>query len=217
MHYADKCPSITTCVACNSAIDGLKLLSNGAFDLLFLDYNMPDLNGKAILELKQDGCPVIMITSDKEFAVETYQFDEVKDYLLKPLNYEDFEKAVFRLSTNKKEPISNKRNDSITKDTIIIKDGNNWVPVEIDDIKYIKSESNYCHIVTGSGNIMTLTNLSSLQEKLPSHFLRSHRSYVVNTHFIERLNMENIFINGKMIPISAKYKSDIKTYIQENS
>ncbi len=217
LHYADKCELISSCLACNNAVDGLKLLSNGAFDLLFLDYNMPDLNGKAILELKQDGSAVVMITSDKEFAVETYQFDDVKDYLLKPLNYDDFESALIRLSANDKVSINKEQSNPTGKNKIIIKDGNNWIPVDIDSIRYIKSESNYCHLITESGNIMTLSNLSNLIEKLPDYFIRSHRSYVINTHFIERLNLENIYIGSKMIPISAKYKSDIKAYIQKNS
>lgn len=213
MHYADKTAVIEHCVSCNDSVSGLKLLGTGNYDLVFLDYNMPSLSGQDVLELKQDESKVIMITSDKNFAVESYRYTDVIDYLVKPLSYDRFLESVDRFSqrhTKQKEAEDQKK-------PLMIKDGNKWVPINIDAIQYIKSESNYCLIHTVNSSIMSLINLKSLLDKLPKNFLQTHRSYIINTDFIEYLTKENISINGKMIPISNKYKSQVKAFIDSRT
>ena len=91
-HFCSKIDEIEYCIACNNPLDGMQLLSNQSFDLLFLDFNMPSLDGKGILELKQDRSKVIMITSNASFAVESYNYPDIVDYLVKPLSFERFKK-----------------------------------------------------------------------------------------------------------------------------
>jgi len=215
MHFSEKLSLIDYCVACNDPVAGLKLLVSGDFDLLFLDYNMPSLNGKDILELKQDNSKVVMITSDRDFAVESYKYQNIFDYLLKPLNYERFEESVQRFCARQLN--TKQEGKSVDSDILMVKDGSKWIPVRMESIKYIQSDSNYCVITTTESNIMSLVNLKTLQEKLPAYFIRSHRSYIINTKFIEFIHSEEISIAGKMIPISGKYKSNVKDYINSIS
>ena len=214
-HFSEKCEWIDYCVACNDAIEGLKLLTNSEFDILLLDYNMPDLNGRDLLELKKDNSKVIMITSNTEFAVDSYKYDDVEDYLVKPLDYESFSNSIRRIQTK-----LNQGNDATLKknrNAIMVKDGNNWVPMNYSSIQYIKSESNYCVFYTESGKVMTLAKLKDLELKLPGKFIRCHRSYIINTDYIDRINLEEIKIKEDIIPISQQFKDNIKQFIQFNS
>ncbi len=207
-HYCDKIPEIDTCISCNSAIDGLRLLSESSFDLVFLDYNMPDVNGKAILKLKQDNSKVIMITSHAEFAVESYGFDDIIDYLLKPVKFDRFQQAVEK-AFNKSNVASTERES----ERFFVKDGKKWIPVRYDDILYIQSDSNYVIIHLDGQSIMTLLKLSDLENTLPEEFIRVHRSYIVNTNYVEYFTTEEISINKQIIPVSQAYKTKVKSII----
>ena len=216
MHFSEKCQHIDFCVGCNDAVDGLKLLSNGHYDILFLDFNMPGLSGKDLLELKNDKSQVVMITSNTEFAAESYQFDSIVDYLVKPLSYEAFENSILRIK--QKEELNTKRlSNTDSKASIMIKDGGNWIPIIYEDILFIKSESNYCVFNTLEKKVMTIAKLKSLEEKLPSEFLRCHRSYIINTNYIHKLNFEEVHIGDTIIPVSAMYKDLIKEFIDNRS
>lgn len=215
MHFSEKCEAIEYCVACNDSIEGLKLLTNSNFDVLFLDYNMPDLNGRDLLDLKKDRSKVIMITSNTEFAVDSYKYDTVKDYLVKPLNYESFQMSVDRVQSKIDDPL--KSSTESTRNTIMVKDGSNWVPLRYSQILYIRSESNYCTFYTHDTKVMSLAKLKDLETKLPSNFLRCHRSYIVNTNYIDKINLEEILIQEEVIPVSQSFREAVKQFIESNS
>jgi len=205
-HFTDKAEEIDYCVTSNDSIAGLKLLSNGAFDLLFLDLNMPALNGKNILDLKQDKSKVIMVTSDQEFAAESYRYEDVVDYLVKPIKYDRFVEGVKRCQQIMQKEVELPSPDSDSKQ-IMVKEGNKWIPINLDTILFIKSDSNYCIISCRDKSIMTLVNLKVLLTKLPSHFIQCHRSYIVNMQNIDHFTKEEIALGDHVIPISNKQKS----------
>lgn len=210
-HFCGKHEAIDYCIECNNAIDGLKLISSQAFDIVFLDYNMPHLNGEQLISLKQDDSKVIMITSESSFAVDSYKYPNIVDYLLKPVTYDRFSQAIQK-TIPKVEPSINVEKIT-TPSSIMIKEGNKWIPVKIDSIAYIKSESNYSILYTQGKNVMSLINLKDLQEKLPTHFLRIHRSYIVNSNHIEYYTTEEVSISGKHLPVSGKYRTSVKEFI----
>lgn len=209
-HFCSKHELVDYCIECNNSLDGLKLISSQSFDVVFLDYNMPQLNGEDLISLKQDQSKIIMITSESSFAVDSYKYPQIVDYLLKPVTYERFAEAISKLvaphSDNTLEP-------KAVKKSIMIKEGNKWIPVKTETILYIKSESNYSILYTEGQNIMSLVNLKDLQKKLPSHFLRIHRSYIANTNHIEYYTTEEVRISGKDLPVSGKYRPGVKEYI----
>lgn len=212
-HFADKCELIEYCVSCNDSIDGLKLLTNSQFDILFLDYNMPHLSGRDLLDLKKDASKVIMITSNSEFAVDSYQYD-VEDYLVKPIHYKSFYNSIHKVFSKMNIGKTNPLKDRCS---IMIKDGSDWVRISYAEILYIKSESNYCVFRTINGKVMTLAKLKDLEKTLPTIFMRCHRSYIVNTDFMERVNLEEIQINSEFIPVSQRFRENIKSYIESHS
>jgi DNA-binding LytR/AlgR family response regulator len=214
-HFADKCDLIDYCVTCNDSLEGIKLLTNGTFDILFLDYNMPGLSGQDLLDLKKDESKVIMITSNTEFAVESYKYEDVLDYLVKPLNYDNFLASVQRFVNRAKSKGTSEKKAS--KSSIMLKDGNNWFPINFNEIKFIKSESNYCLFYTTKGKIMTLATMKELELKLPSDFIRCHRSYIINSHFISKINLDEICIGEEVIPVSSMFKDKVKLFIESNA
>lgn len=214
-HFSEKCELIDICVVCNDSIEGLKLLTNSQFDILLLDYDLPNLNGRDLLELKKDASKVIMITSNSEFAVDSYKYDDVVDYLVKPLNYVSFYASIKRIVGKITRSDVSKTAPLI--DSIMLKDGNNWHPVKYTDIQYIKSESNYCVFLTTQGKIMTLAKLKELETKLPSNFIRCHRSYIINTKFIKHINLDEVQIGKELIPISQQFRESVKQFIASNS
>ncbi|MEQ8623578.1 MAG: LytTR family DNA-binding domain-containing protein [Vicingaceae bacterium] len=211
VHFAQKSDSIEFCVSCNDPVEGLKLLSNSNFDVLFLDYNMPLLNGKDLLEIKKDSSKVIMVTSNSEFAVDSYEYENIIDYLVKPLNYKRFEKAIQKVLIQ--DEVKKNIRPNIDQKSILIKDGSNWIPLLFDNILFIKSDSNYCTFHTINKKVMSLAKLKELEIKLPSNFIRCHRSYIINVDFINRINLEEIEIQRSIIPVSSLYKNQIKEFL----
>ena len=106
---------------------------------------------------------------------------------------------------------------SESRTSIMLKDGNNWIPVNFTDIQYIKSESNYCVFYTLQGKIMSLATLKELEVKLPANYIRCHRSYIVNSDFITKVNLDQITIEKDIIPISTMFRENVKSYILSNS
>lgn len=212
MYFSEKSKFVDFCISCTDPVEGIKLLSDNIFDVLFLDYNMPILNGQDILNIKKDTSKVIMITSNTDFAVTSYKYDQIIDYLLKPIGYDSFSKALERiLSKSTLEKTTNQQQSNAT--SLLVKTGNNWVQLNHKEILYIKSESNYCTFFTKEGKILTLLNLKDLETKLPSFFIRCHRSYIVNTNHLTSLNLEEIMVNKVSIPVSNSYKETIKKFI----
>ena len=207
-HFCSKVPFIEYCIVCGNAIDGIQLINNQEFDLLFLDYNMPHLNGKGVLDMKQDRSKVIMITSHADFAVDSYNYEDVVDYLLKPISYDRFYKSLEKYQRSLQP-----KSAQPAKQSILVKDGTKWIPIQIKDIHYIKSDSNYVTIHTVDKKIVSLMNMKDLEKELPANFLRTHRSYIVNFDLIDYFSTDHLRINGLEIPISKKYSESIKSVI----
>lgn len=194
----------------DSPIEASTKIKDDLPDLIFLDINMPDIDGLSYLKMLDPKPFVILVTAYDEFAIEAFALD-VQDYLLKPISFDRFYKGVLRLY--QKLPVQtiqtvSKSVDAIEKDAIYVKEGQVIKRIALKDILFIKGMKDYLQIVTLTHKIMTLTNFDKMEQQLNSpNFIRVHRSFLVALDKIDQVETNRIKIGKEMIPISDSYRS----------
>jgi two-component system LytT family response regulator len=218
--YITKTPFLRLAAAYVSAIDSIPVLAEDAIDLLFVDINMPDMNGLDFVRSIRHKPLVIFTTAHSEYALDGFRVDAF-DYLLKPVGYPDFlrsaEKAFRQYNLLKK---GNEAPPDTESERFFVKSEYKLVPVEIAAISYIESRSEYLRIYCeNSPPIMTLGNMKSIEDKLPSdRFMRIHRSYIINLQKITTVERSHILLSGNIrIPIGEQYKDVFRDYIAKYS
>lgn len=211
-HFCSKSEQIGYCNVVTTALGGLNVLSAGGVDLIFLDFHLPDMKGQEFLELMQTDVPVIMVTSESDFAAQSYEYRQVKDFLTKPLKFDRFQKAIQRI-VEAENPLGSSIDAS--EEGIFIKDGNKLVQLNLSTILYIKSEGNYCHFIGEDNKILSLVSMKELEAKLPKQFVRVHRSFMVNIKKIQVITTDEITIHDHHVPVGEKYRSELLGLIKE--
>lgn len=202
--YIDKVPYLNLKDSFSSGLLALEMLNKEKVDLLFLDIQMPDINGIEFLKSLKEAPKVIFTTAHAEFALEGYELD-VLDYLLKPFDFPRFLKAVEKASKHQNK-ISDFEKEKQSK-YILVKDGFDLVKVSLKDILYIKGLKDYVQIVTTKKKIISLQTLKDLSQSLPEDmFFRVHNSYIVSLDHINSIGKNQIKVEGDYIPIGATFK-----------
>jgi two-component system LytT family response regulator len=219
--YITKTPFLELASAQTNAFDAMRLLreTESSVDLLFVDINMPDMSGLDFVRSLRYHPLVIFTTAYAEYALDGFQVDAL-DYLLKPIGYPDFlrsaEKAFrqYKLLMNEKSPLP--ENDM---KKLFVKSEHKMIQIDISAITHIESRSEYLRIYTEpTPPVMTLGSLKSLEEKLPStHFMRVHRSYIVNLQKITTIERNHILIPPYQIPIGDQYNEPFRAYLALHS
>ncbi len=203
--YANKVPFIELKKCFRDAIEALTYISRNEVDLIFLDINMPDLNGIEFLDSLKKQPLVIFTTAYSEYAVQSYDYKAI-DYLLKPFSFARFLKAVNRANDIFSQSI-NKAQSTDEESAIIIKSGTNKHTVKLKDILYAEGAQNYIFIHTQEQKIMTLMRMKDIEKELPNElFCRVHKSFIVALNKVERVEKAEIIVRGKKIPIGKTYK-----------
>lgn len=222
--YIGKLPYLELTATCSNAIDAQQLLMQQPVDLIFVDINMPDLNGVDFVRSLIDRPMVIFTTAYSEYAIEGFKLDAV-DYLLKPFDFAEFSRAANK-AHSLHELRQNQRTTSETgsiseaepKDTeyISVKADYKVSLVKISEIIYLESEGEYVrmHLANGT-SITTLFRLKNMEAALPAeHFLRIHRSYIVNLDYIRSYVRGRVYISDEeYLPIGEIYKEHFQHYI----
>lgn len=178
-------------------------LLNNKIDLLFLDIQMPDINGMQFYKNLTIKIPVIFTTAYKDFAAEGFNVDAV-DYLLKPYEYDRFLKACYKAN----EYLDFLSTQELQLNSIFVKVNYEIMKINLKDIELIEALDDYIKIYCKPNPVLTLMTLKSIQEKLPSHdFARIHRSYIVPLARIEKFSKTKLWILGKEIPIGSSYST----------
>ena len=198
-----------------NGIEALDFLSNDKhIQIIFLDINMPNLNGLSMAKILKNNISIIFTTAYSEFAVESYNVNAV-DYLLKPFSFERFTTAVFKvLEKNKTTNILeiNAFEKFDVKKIFIKSEGKNHAVV-LDEILYCEAMKNYTKIVLNNGNnLKSLITFSKIERDLcfeNDNFLRIHRSFLISKKHISAVNSSQIFIEKHQIPIGPQYKETV--------
>lgn len=207
--YIDSMPSIELVASCKNAFEVMEVLQTKSVDLLFLDINMPKLSGISLLRTMQHPPNVIITTAYPEYAVEGFELS-VTDYLLKPFSLERFIQAVMKVQKQtevSKETILSQKEEVIN--TLFVKSDKKIIKVTLDEVHYIEAYGNYIKIFTDQ-MILTPQTLSDFLEKLPNHFVRIHKSYVINFHQLKLIDGNQIVLyNDMKLPIGKSYRKDV--------
>lgn len=197
---------------CNNAIKAFEILQQKQIDLIFLDIQMPKITGIDFLKTLKNPPKVIITTAYRDYAIESYELDVI-DYLLKPISFERFFKAIqkfYQISNNQKQetvsPILENKTD--TEEYLYVRADKKMQKIFLKDILYIESLKDYIKIFCAEKTIITKQPISSFEEKLPEdQFLRIHRSFIVSMPKIEAFSSHTIEIKSKELPIGRSYKN----------
>ena len=186
---------------CYHALEAHQVLKRRPVDLLFLDINMPRLSGMELVSLLSPGQKIIFTTAYSEYAVQSYEKDAV-DYLLKPISFERFMKAVDKAEKWMQQPAAR---DTATA-SVFLKSGRTLVNIQFDSVLFIEGLKDYVAFHTLEEKIVVYKRMKELEESLPPYFVRVHNSYFVNTRQISRVEDNQVVIASRQIPVSEKYR-----------
>ena len=190
-----------------NGFEALEFLRKNKVDLLFLDINMPKLTGFELIKSLSKPPKVIVTSAHQEFALQGYEL-EVSDYLLKPFGLERFVKAINKITSKETPDYPSFINSEPAR--IFLKSDKKYIQVELEKIKYVEALGNYCKVFHQDGMIICPEKISDLESKLgKDHFMRVHKSYLINTGKIGSIEGNCIKIGDKDIPVGQTYKSDI--------
>ena len=220
--YVKKTPSLELCGTYSSAIQAMEMLSNNPVDLLFLDIQMPELNGLEFSKMVPQKTRIVFTTAFEQYAIDGYRANAL-DYLLKPISYADFIEAVgkavewFNLKLKAEGEKTNTQTE--TPDYIYVKSDYKLIQISLDKILYIEGLKDYVKIYTEDNPrpILSLISMKALEEKLPEErFLRVHRSFIVQKQKIKVIDKGRIVFGKEYIPISETYKTLLQDYVNKH-
>ncbi len=210
--FVEKTDELNLIETYESAVDGINYLSSknaGEIDILFLDIEMPEMSGLDLLKTLSVLPQVIIYSSQEKYALESYEYN-VTDYLLKPVTYARFLKAINKVKENKE------RKDDITKSSseIFIKNNSSLVRVKYEDILWIEALENYVVVNSFKDKYTIHFTMKAISDKMPSDkFVRVHRSFIVNLSKIKVIEDNSVVIKteagSKVIPIGKSYKDKL--------
>jgi len=218
--YIEKVPFLQLVNATTSAFEALAQVQDGKADLVFLDVQMPELTGIQFLKIINGKCDVILTTAYPQYALDGYELDVV-DYLLKPIAFDRFYKAVQKVHHEKSQPVPIAEPApaaTSTYDFIFVKTEHKIQKIYLDDILYIEGLKDYISIFTSSERIITLQNMKKMEDVLPAgRFVRVHKSYILALDKIESIERSRIFIGDKIIPIGDTYRDNFFKLIENKN
>jgi two-component system LytT family response regulator len=194
----------------DTAVAGLTAARKKAPDALFLDIDMPGMNGLELREQLMDIPACVFITSYPDYALESYEMAAL-DFLVKPFSPERFAKTAVRLrdyfDIRRKAELLN---HTLGADTIFIKDGTKQIKLQLHEIIYFEALNNYTSIVTTSRKYAVLSTLGNLlKEEAFGSFIRIHRSFAVQKHFIEKVGAGEVLVGNVALPVGRVYKDSL--------
>ena len=218
--YVEKIPFLELCGKYNNATDALHGIGETPVDLLFLDIQMPELNGLELSKMIPENTRIVFTTAFNQYAVDGFRVNAL-DYLLKPISYADFLEACnkamqwFQLvQQNEQQPAAATAEEEPR--SIFVKSEYKLLQINLDDIRYIEGLKDYVKIYTEDSPhpILSLMNMKAIEQMLPaSRFIRVHRSFIVQKSKIREIERNRIVFGDVYIPIGDSYKQAFQDFI----
>ena len=218
--YIEKIPFLELVESCESALDANAVMEREPIDAIFIDINMPDLNGMDFVKSLTSPPMVVFTTAYSEYAIDGFKVDAV-DYLLKPFGMDDMLRAANKLKAHYELVNGNKATVQTTTalddDTLFFKTEHRVVRVDINKIRYIEGMSEYLriHLDDSPRPLIVLLSMKKIEERLPRNiFMRIHRSYIINLKKIQEVNKSRVILDADTyLPIGDIYREAFNEYL----
>ncbi len=220
--YIQKIPFLQLVKACESALEARQIMEEEMIDAIFVDINMPDLNGMDFVKSLAAPPLVVFTTAYSEYAIDGFKVDAV-DYLLKPFGLDDMKRAANKVKTRydllNATPTTTVTTPTDDDNTIFLKTEHRMVRVDIGKIRYIEGMSEYLRIYLEGVQrpLIVLLSMKKMEERLPSaSFMRVHRSYIINLRKIQEVNKSRVIMGADTyIPIGDLYREAFNNYLDK--
>jgi DNA-binding LytR/AlgR family response regulator len=201
-------------IACNNAIEAMEVLNGGYKpDVMFLDINMPVINGIDFYKTLPNPPLVVLPTAYKEFAVDAFEL-QATDYLVKPISFERFLKTIQRIQ-EKQLPDTPVQTQAASREFIFLKHNGRMQKVNFADISFIEAKGDYINFHTSTGSLLTNMQLKEVEEYLPATtFIRVHRSFIININHVHSTFGNIVVMPSMEIPIGVNYKEAFLKMLQ---
>ncbi|OIQ20172.1 MAG: DNA-binding response regulator [Flavobacterium sp. MedPE-SWcel] len=211
-----KHPSLVLVEEFSSAIEAIKYLNNNEVDLIFLDIHMPGFTGFDFIQTIKKPPSTILVTSDRNFAIEAFEYDCIVDYLVKPITEDRFSKAVKKATAKNEDkpaptPVPSQQNEPADTTTeFYVNIDRRLIKIDIATINLIEAKGDYIQIKTEDKNYTVHSTLKKIEEKLPtSLFLKVHRTYIINIKKIIDIEDNSVLIAKDVIPVSRANRPEL--------
>lgn len=204
-NYIGKIPNLDLVDTFKAAIEANTFLNTSKVDVVFLDINLPDMSGLDFIKTIKKPPAIIMTTAYPDYAVNSFELDTIVDYLVKPFSFDRFLKAINKAKERVKTQKNGSKED--TDDTLFINVDKTMHKLVLGSILYIESDRNYITVVTETQKLCYIASLKKWVEKLNgSQFIQVHKSFIINSKFVDKISGNTVFLNGIKIPIGRMYK-----------
>lgn len=216
--YLEKLDVFKLVETCENALKAFEYLQTNKVDLMFLDIQMPKITGLEFLKTLQTPPKVIIVTAYREFAFEGFELDVV-DYLLKPVSFERFLKAINKFNNldivTARSNLDERKMPKPGQESIWVRADRKNVKILIDDINYIEGLKDYVKIYIKNGLIISKMPMKNMEKILPAdRFIRIHKSYLISLSKISAFNNEGIEIDAAILPIGKMYRESVIQYLE---
>ena len=202
---------------CYNALEAIAFLKDNRVDLLFLDINMPMLNGMELAGLLSEETAIVFTTAYFEHAAESYSFNTI-DYLLKPITLKRFLAATKKVEAyfRPRMPVTDKAGET-GNEYFFVKSGTELRKILLPEILFFESRKEYVRVVTQTFEVLTYRRLKDIEAQLPMPFARVHHSYIVNIRQLNKIQDNHIHIGDIQIPIGEKFKDGLMEMIRKKT
>jgi len=205
-NFIGKIPNLELIGTFNAAIEAYSFLDNNEVDLVFLDINLPDMSGLEFIKTVKNPPAIIMTTAYPDYAVSSFELDTIVDYLVKPISFERFFKAINKLKSKQVK----EENIEEVEDSIFLNVDKTHHKIVLNDIVYVESDRNYITLVTKNKALSFIDTLKNWSDKLCSkQFAQVHKSYIINVNQVDKISGNTLFIADKKIPIGRTFKQEL--------
>jgi len=218
--FTDRTPNLSLLNTFRDPLQALSFIRDTKVDLIFLDINMPELNGMELLKILINPPLVIFTTAYTEYAIESYEKNAV-DYLLKPVTFERFliavNKAQSRLKNNNTEVIETPQTSNENEEIIYLKSGTKTHRIVLNDIRYLEKDGHYITFYVSDKKVVARLSMKDVFEVISKEkFIQVHKSYIVSISHIKTIERHQIKIGGSFIPIGKTHRKAVHEFFKSD-